>query len=144
MPKQRASAVFVYRGYRLLWRRDTATWSICWTEREGDDGSGWQRTRRKTLDTTDRDQAEQILVDFANSRAVLSQEPAERITIKMLADRHYQNHLASLPSGDAGRLAGLRSSMRLTRASSSSGTSARRERSRRGGCFCRLRSAWPT
>jgi integrase len=102
MPKRNA-AVFQYRGHRLVWRNDTATWSIHWTQREGDDGSGLNRTKRKTLGTADRDQAEQVLVELANARSVLDHEPAEQITIAMLVTRHYQNHLAGLPSGDAAR-----------------------------------------
>jgi integrase len=98
---QRAAAVFSYRGHRLLWRKDTATWSICWTASEGADGSGRKRTRRRTLATADRDEAERQLVAHADAQTVLSEEPAGQITVATLATRYYENHARHLASAEA-------------------------------------------
>ena len=100
MPKRNA-AVFKYRGHRLLWRRDIGTWEVHWTGTEGDDGTGRKVTRRHTLATANRDQAEQQLVAFADARAVLRLEPVEQVTIKMLATRYYENHAINLASAEA-------------------------------------------
>lgn len=100
MPKRRP-AVFQYRGHRLLWRDDTSSWSVCWTEREGADGSGRQVTRRRSLTAGSRDEAEQALVRFADARATLSLEPAEQITVSTLATRYLEGHAKHLASAEA-------------------------------------------
>ena len=99
--QKRNAAVFKYRGYRLLLRRDTGKWSVNWTEREGADGTGRQITRRDTLAADDQDKAEQELVAYADARAVLRHEPVEQVTIKMRATRYYEQHAIKLASGEA-------------------------------------------
>jgi integrase len=100
MPRTTA-AVFTYRGFRLLWRAETGTWSVCWTEPEGGGRDGRGITRRRTLGTADQDEAARALVVFADARAVLRLERAEAITVKTLATRYYERHAINTASAEA-------------------------------------------
>jgi integrase len=100
MPK-RTAAVFKYRGFRLLWRAGTGRWSVQWTEPECADGTGRKITRRESLGTADQVEATRALIAFADKRARLSNEPAELVTVQMIATRYYENHAIKLASAEA-------------------------------------------